>query len=77
MGVLYTALCLLFFLNAPSDSTIMIILKCTMRVSISVFPPAPKLSSLELKSYLPALTILNVGYLLKDESYPLKVHYNA
>jgi hypothetical protein len=51
-------------------------LQCTMRVSISVFPPAPKLSSLELKSYLPALTILNVVYLLKDESYLLKVHYN-
>jgi hypothetical protein len=45
-----------------------------MRVSIFVFPPAPKLSNLELNSYQPALTILNVVYLLKDESYPLKVH---
>jgi hypothetical protein len=35
-----------------------------------------KLSNLELNSYLPALTILNADYLPKDESYPLKVHYN-
>jgi hypothetical protein len=35
-----------------------------------------KLSNRELKLYLLALTILNVVYLLKDESYPLKVHYN-
>jgi hypothetical protein len=35
-----------------------------------------KPSNLKLNSYLPALTKLNVVYLLKDESYPLKVHYN-
>ena len=35
-----------------------------------------KLSNLDLNSYLPLLSLLNADYLPKDESYPLKVHYN-
>jgi hypothetical protein len=53
-----------------------IILQCTMRVSISVFPPTPKLSNLELKSYLPALTILNVVYLLRTRAIRSRSIYN-
>ena len=68
-GCFYTALC--FFLLQ------MLLNNVTMH-NEGVYIPFPscalQLSSLELNSIYFTLTILNVVYLLKDESYLLKVH---
>jgi hypothetical protein len=66
MGVLHTILCMLF------SSECLIIQNNVTMYNEGVYIPFPscalKLSNLELNSYLPALTILNVDYLPKDES---------
>jgi hypothetical protein len=68
MGVLHTIICLLFFLHNVT--------MYNEGVYICFSSWTLKLSKLKLNSYLLALTKLNVDYLPKDESYPLKVHYN-